>query len=117
MTKTKRNNGVAYAAKHDESACRAVMLAVLAALGSGDEVLQAQRVGEPHIVYRQIAKLVALEHGFAPRCIATVANCYSTTVSYAKGSLAKRLKKDPSLAATLATAREAAAMVTRKEAA
>lgn len=83
-----------YSAAFDAAACRSLMEAVLASCGANPKILCHKRMGEPQITYRQVAKTLALEAGFDVRCIAAVADCAGTTVTYAKQAVERRLARD-----------------------
>lgn len=105
ITETERNGSdMAF----DEAKCRELMEAVLVAVGANPKVLAHKRAKDPENVYRQVAKTVALERGFSPRTVAAVADCYETTVGYAKLAVERRIADGKWVAETLEKGRKAA---------
>lgn len=92
---------------YDKDKCRTLMEAVLVAVGSSKKVLAHKRARDPDNLHRQVAKAVALERGFHPQTVAAVADCYGTTVGYAKLAIDRRIADGKWVAETLEKGRAA----------
>jgi hypothetical protein len=100
-----------FVASFDADKCASLVAEVADEFGLRlDDVVRRKVGGEPEKTLRQVARVVAVEAGFAPRCVAAACGCTEGAVRQAAQALDRRAKSKAgaALAPVLERARQAA---------
>lgn len=76
----------------NEVKCLSLLTAVFAAFDFKPKDIPGKTGGEPLHTIRQVARMVACEYGYAPKCVASVTECGISTAFRSGETIHRRIK-------------------------
>lgn len=81
-----------FADSFNEVKCKDLLAAILAAFDFQPSDIPGKSGGEPLHTIRQVARMVAIECGYAPKCVAIVTDCGISTAGRAGEAIERRIR-------------------------